>query len=217
MSKFHFKKQIARCVSTGREVSFEWSHHRISSADSKVRVTSQNSIKHSGSERDRDPHIPVHRHRRSWQGSLALFPSCRKRWYSSWFRDPYASRGTEDSWPPSRKFPFVWIHQQRRWFFPCHQILTETSWPVRTEKSILGKRFIHSLRGNMWQAFERKREEEEAPLLPRARSRTQNSLPLLFRTPATHANIFTTSFKCNIYFFFLFFFCSRFFLVSLWK
>ena len=35
----------------GREVSFEWSHHRISSADSKVRVTLQNSIKYSGSER----------------------------------------------------------------------------------------------------------------------------------------------------------------------
>ena len=88
------------------------------------------SLKH------RDPYIPVHRHRRSWQGSLVLFPSCRKRWYSSWFRDPSASRGTEDSWPPSRKFLFVWIHQQRRWFFPCHQILAETSWPVRAEKSI---------------------------------------------------------------------------------
>ena len=135
------QKQIStKCpnVSTGRELSFEWSHHRISSADSKVRVTTQNPIKHSGSERvkHRDPNIPVHRHRRSWQGSLALFPSCRKRWYSSWFPDPYASRGTEDSWPPSRKFLFVWIHQQRRWFFPCHQILAETSWPVRTEKSL---------------------------------------------------------------------------------
>ena len=52
-TKFHFVKfwkQIAPCVSTGRELSFEWSHHRISSADSKVRVTLQNSIKHSGSE-----------------------------------------------------------------------------------------------------------------------------------------------------------------------
>ena len=29
----------------------EWSHHRISSTDSRVRVTLQNSIKHSGSER----------------------------------------------------------------------------------------------------------------------------------------------------------------------
>ena len=45
------KKKIAPCESTGREVSFEWSHPRISSADSKVRVTLQNSIKHSGSER----------------------------------------------------------------------------------------------------------------------------------------------------------------------
>ena len=35
---------------TGRELSFEWSHHRISSADSKVRLALQNSITHSGSE-----------------------------------------------------------------------------------------------------------------------------------------------------------------------
>ena len=48
---WNFVKQIAPCVSTGRELSFEWSHHRISSTDSKVRVTLQNSIKHSGSER----------------------------------------------------------------------------------------------------------------------------------------------------------------------
>ena len=41
---------MASCVSTGRELSFEWSHHRISSADSKVRLALQNSIKHSGSE-----------------------------------------------------------------------------------------------------------------------------------------------------------------------
>ena len=54
ISKFHlqnFDKQIAPCVSIGRELSFEWSHHRISSTDSKVRVTLQNSIKHSGNER----------------------------------------------------------------------------------------------------------------------------------------------------------------------
>ena len=44
-------KQIASCRSTGRELSFEWSHHRISSIDSKVRVTLQYSIKHSGGER----------------------------------------------------------------------------------------------------------------------------------------------------------------------
>ena len=48
---WNFVKQIAPCVSTGRELSFEWSHHRISSTGSKVRVTLQNSIKHSGSER----------------------------------------------------------------------------------------------------------------------------------------------------------------------
>ena len=42
---------MAPCVSTGTELSFEWSHHTISSASSKVRVTLQNSIKHFGSER----------------------------------------------------------------------------------------------------------------------------------------------------------------------
>ena len=40
-------KQIAPCVSTGRELS----HHRISSTYSKVRVTLQKFIKHSGNER----------------------------------------------------------------------------------------------------------------------------------------------------------------------
>ena len=45
------RNKIASCESTGRELSFEWSHHRISSTDSKVRVTLQNSIKHSGGER----------------------------------------------------------------------------------------------------------------------------------------------------------------------
>ena len=35
------EKQIASCESTGRELSFEWSHHRISSADSKVRLALQ--------------------------------------------------------------------------------------------------------------------------------------------------------------------------------
>ena len=47
----NFDKQIASCESTGRELLVEWSHHRISSIDSKVRVILQNSIKHSGSER----------------------------------------------------------------------------------------------------------------------------------------------------------------------
>ena len=34
---------MASCESKDRELSFEWSHHRISSIDSKVRVTLQNS------------------------------------------------------------------------------------------------------------------------------------------------------------------------------
>ena len=37
--------------STAEEVSFEWSHHRISSTDSKVRATLHVSIIDSGSER----------------------------------------------------------------------------------------------------------------------------------------------------------------------
>ena len=45
-----FEKQLAPCVSTGREILFEWSRHRIWSTDSKDRVTLQNSIRHSGSE-----------------------------------------------------------------------------------------------------------------------------------------------------------------------
>ena len=44
------KKQIVPCESTGRELSLEWSHHRILSSDSKVRVTLQNSTIHSGSK-----------------------------------------------------------------------------------------------------------------------------------------------------------------------
>ena len=54
----HFEKQIAPCVSTGRELSFEWSHHRISSTDSNVRAILQNSIKYSGSERVKKHYIP---------------------------------------------------------------------------------------------------------------------------------------------------------------
>ena len=45
---WNFEKQIAPCVSTGRELLFEWSLHRILSKESKVRVTLQNSIEHSG-------------------------------------------------------------------------------------------------------------------------------------------------------------------------
>ena len=39
------------CKSTAEEVSFEWSHHRISSTDSEVRTTLHVSIIDSGSER----------------------------------------------------------------------------------------------------------------------------------------------------------------------
>ena len=50
------KKQIVPCESTGREVSLEWSLHRILSSDSKVKVTLQNAIIHSGSKRVEPPH-----------------------------------------------------------------------------------------------------------------------------------------------------------------
>ena len=39
------------CKSTAEEVSFEWSHHRISSTDSKVKTTLHVSITDSRSER----------------------------------------------------------------------------------------------------------------------------------------------------------------------
>ena len=39
---------MASRESTGIELSSEWSHHRISFIDSKVRVTLQNPLKHSG-------------------------------------------------------------------------------------------------------------------------------------------------------------------------
>ena len=39
------------CKSTAEEVSFEWSHHRILSTDSKVRTTLHVSIVDSGCER----------------------------------------------------------------------------------------------------------------------------------------------------------------------
>ena len=40
-------KHLAPCESTTKEVWFEWSHHKILSADSKVRITTQDSIIHN--------------------------------------------------------------------------------------------------------------------------------------------------------------------------
>ena len=37
-------KQVSPCKSTAKEVSFEWSHHRISSTDSKDRTTLHVSV-----------------------------------------------------------------------------------------------------------------------------------------------------------------------------
>ena len=45
------EKQVSPRESTDTQVSFEWSPHRISSTDSTVRATLQNSIIHSGGER----------------------------------------------------------------------------------------------------------------------------------------------------------------------
>ena len=44
-----FEKQMVPCKGTAIEVSFEWSHHRISSTDSKVRTTLHVFIIDSGS------------------------------------------------------------------------------------------------------------------------------------------------------------------------
>ena len=42
---------VVPCESTAKENSFEWSHHRISSTDSKVRTTLHVSIIDCGSQR----------------------------------------------------------------------------------------------------------------------------------------------------------------------
>ena len=47
----NIKKQIVPCTSTAEEVSFEWSHHRISSTDSKVKTTLHVSITDFASEK----------------------------------------------------------------------------------------------------------------------------------------------------------------------
>ena len=73
----NIEKQMVPCKSTAEEVSFEWSHHRISSTDSKVRTTLHTCLRnllwagsdrakhfgHSGSERE-----TVH----TWWWSLCL-------------------------------------------------------------------------------------------------------------------------------------------------
>jgi len=55
-AKFHYfcsnpAKQTVLCASAAKEISFERSHHRISSTDSKVRTTLYVSIFDSRSER----------------------------------------------------------------------------------------------------------------------------------------------------------------------
>ena len=47
---YNIEEQMVPCKSTAKEVSFEWSHHRISSTDSQVRTTLHVSIVDSGSE-----------------------------------------------------------------------------------------------------------------------------------------------------------------------
>ena len=47
----YLKHLIGPCESTAKEVSFEWSHYRISSTDSNTRTTLHVSMSDSGSER----------------------------------------------------------------------------------------------------------------------------------------------------------------------
>ena len=56
---------MAPCKSTAAEVSFEWSHHRISSTDSKVRSALHISIIDSRSEKGDLKHVYCfcHNHR----------------------------------------------------------------------------------------------------------------------------------------------------------
>ena len=51
----NIEKQMTPCKSTAEEVSFEWSHHRISSTDSKVRTALHVYIIDSGSETVTEP------------------------------------------------------------------------------------------------------------------------------------------------------------------
>ena len=46
----NIEKQMVPCKSTAEDVSFEWSHHRISSTDWKVRTALHVSIINCGSE-----------------------------------------------------------------------------------------------------------------------------------------------------------------------
>ena len=75
----HFDKQIASCESTGKELSSEWSHHRISSTDSKVRVTLQNSIKNSGSERTGFT-SPIAKSTGPVPSDMTFFACCKDFW-----------------------------------------------------------------------------------------------------------------------------------------
>ena len=67
-------QQVVPCESTGREVSFEWSHHRILSTDSKIRATLQNCVNHSGNDRAKPSGFKTMRFRRP--DSLV---SCRRK------------------------------------------------------------------------------------------------------------------------------------------
>ena len=51
VDKGKIQQQIAPFESTSTEVSFEWSHRRILSTDSKVRTTLSYSNIHSGSKK----------------------------------------------------------------------------------------------------------------------------------------------------------------------
>ena len=60
------------CQSTAEEVSFEWSHHRISSTDSKIRTTLHVSIIDSGSDRVKCSHGKLELANSGWQTQVGV-------------------------------------------------------------------------------------------------------------------------------------------------
>ena len=54
MILYNWEKSILPCESTAEEVSYEWSHERISSTDSKVRASSNTEKYDSGGFPDSD-------------------------------------------------------------------------------------------------------------------------------------------------------------------
>ena len=82
------------CKSTAEEVSFEWSHHRISSTDSKVRTTLHVSITDADSDRIKHevsvPLNPISKKYRRYLNEQISCPNTTTRsfeilWYKRYF------------------------------------------------------------------------------------------------------------------------------------